>query len=79
MGLASVLVSVQRDKPLCNYFIARPLVQNLLNMKYFVLKFAIPGKVGEHEVLMVSYCDRSPSVVFVFVGVFRPSVRPQFL
>ena len=40
------LSPVQADKPWYNYFIPHSLMYNFLSMKYFVLKFAIPGKGG---------------------------------
>ena len=42
----SGLSPVQADKP---WYISFMLVITLLNMKYFVLKYAISGKVGKVE------------------------------
>ena len=46
LALASGFSPVQADKPWYNYFVPPSLVQALLSMTDFVLKFAISGEGG---------------------------------
>ena len=66
-ALASEVSPIQVDKPWYHYFIPPSSVQTLLSMKYFVLKFAIPGKGGKNHKLILSIVN-FPVLLFLAIN-----------